>query len=93
MDKIEGKWYGSCYECGHSFDVKREAGEPLVLCVPQNDLVPKYGQGCSYIIPRCSCVNLTDDDKAVLDGKKEKVRKTVRKPAAASKEDGGEVVG
>lgn len=61
MEKIKGRWYGSCWECGHSYPVQHES-EPLVCCIPKNELLEKYTNACEYLIPMCEHVALTEED-------------------------------
>ena len=54
MECIKGKWYGSCHECGHSFEWPANGEDgPLVFCIGSGDLMPKYQCGCGYLIPQC----------------------------------------
>lgn len=71
MEKIKGRWYGSCHECGHSHPIAHES-EPLVYCVPKRDLIEKYANGCEYLIPRCPEVCITEEDFLAMreEGKK-----------------------
>jgi hypothetical protein len=74
IEKKKGKWYGSCYECGHARVV--EAGdEPVIMCIPKNDLMSKYEKGCPYLIPRCEHTD--------LDSLEEKVPRLRKSPIPA----------
>ena len=68
MEKIKGKFIGSCWECGHGYLVDVN-GEPFVTCVPASDLFDKYEKGCAYLVPRCEHNETTQEEHAAKKSK------------------------
>jgi len=55
MERIKGRYYGCCWECGHCYEwpVPSEEDGPLVRCIPKMELMAKYNMGCRFLIPKC----------------------------------------